>query len=113
MALQLYKQGQQIHLLIGYEDGRLALFTSGSARPYDQVRSKEGEDWALIWHSKGHKEPSIFAHPRNWGRSRELIYICAHSHESCFGALSYPRMDRSSGSSGLSLDSTELCQCCF
>lgn len=58
MALQLYKRDEQIRLLVGYEDGRLALFADGSGVPHDQIRSKEGQGWELLWHDKGHKEPS-------------------------------------------------------
>ena len=61
MALSLVRSQQagSIWLLVGYEDGRVACFSS--AEPLcDETRAQEGYGWDLIWYRSGHKEPSLF-----------------------------------------------------
>lgn len=79
MALNLHRTMEgQIRLLVGYEDGRLAVFESAPKVPFDRVWSGEGEGWHLVWSDKGHKEPSklffffVTIETRslnNWGQS--------------------------------------------
>ena len=58
----------RLHLLVGYEDGSIAMFqftgtTSAAYDPPSRARS-EGEDWDLVWHEKGHREAGQCAvHP--------------------------------------------------
>ena len=55
----LGKEGT-LHLLAGYEDGRVALFHFSGPRSaaFDPPTShrEEGENWDLAWEEKGHRE---------------------------------------------------------
>ncbi|KAM0755087.1 WD40 repeat-like protein [Meredithblackwellia eburnea MCA 4105] len=65
MAVNLFRSpspGSELHLLAGYEDGRVALFRfTGSqeqafAPPLPGTRQEEAEGWELVWDEKGHRE---------------------------------------------------------
>lgn len=51
---------QKLHLLAGYEDGRVAHFVyeGSETSAFDPPTSKrdESEGWSLIWDEKGHRE---------------------------------------------------------
>lgn len=58
MALSLHSIADSLRLVVAYEDGRLAVFTSDKPSIWSTVREGENEGWKLIWHGKGHSEPS-------------------------------------------------------
>lgn len=61
MALSLHSTQEGIRLLAAYEDGRIAVFDASRPPTWDTVYSEEAEAWKLVWHGKGHTEPSKFA----------------------------------------------------
>lgn len=60
MAVSLHSHKDGLRLLAAYEDGRIAIFDAERPETWDTVYSEEGGPWKLVWHGKGHSEPSEF-----------------------------------------------------
>lgn len=71
----------ELHLLAGYEDGRVAHFSfTGSAKDaFDPPTAKkdESQGWKLLWDDKGHREACklFFSSPRHFCKFSKLILV--------------------------------------
>lgn len=76
MALNLHRTARdRIRLLVGYEDGRLAVFENGPKDSFDRVWSGEGEGWDFVWSDKGHKEPSKLFSSFVWDEALNIVAV--------------------------------------
>lgn len=70
----------KLHLVAGYEDGRVVLFQFNGSHSQATTppgrRIEEGEQWELVWQESGHREARAFFSPLNH-RESKLIWMNA------------------------------------
>jgi hypothetical protein len=84
IKLALLPELSQLLLLVAYESGRVAAFTTTVPDKWDEQRREEGGGWELAWWEKCHREPS---QPCQTSRV-SLVAVCADmdrsgSRQSC------------------------------
>lgn len=75
MFLAPHSESENLCLLGGYEDGRVALFRFTGSRkaafepPEPGIRQEEAEGWELVWDVKGHREARASSFTAKHGES--------------------------------------------
>ena len=58
MCISLFSKSSRIHVLVAYEDGRVALFSHAGAVDYETPSLDENAGWKKVVEFHEHKEPS-------------------------------------------------------